>query len=282
MPTIESLITRINALGLAMVVRDGRLVVEGDTRGLTAEERPFLAASKQDLIAYLTTPREHVAILCLHRHPDGRACDEIITVQRESGKVAWCQSCFGTATGRAEHPSDNPDPCYACKRTDWWISIHGKRICRTCHPPAYPALECTDESEIKKVLEQERAKRDKQEEGRSILDNVVPNAPHVVLPLKSIRQETSDRRPVMYVASDLSHWVTDEPGVWAKEVRIQGKLYVRLAPDELVWLYRQVKKVEAACDAGKIDLETFSRIIDAFCPVYEFAVRMGMATSSEV
>lgn len=80
----------------------------------------------------------------------------------------------------------------------------------------------------------------------------------------------------MYVAKDLEFWITDEPHVWAERVSIDGKAYVRLTPKVIAWLKGQIAKAEASCNAGKLPVDDFTEIIRAFCPVYEFAIRVGM------
>jgi hypothetical protein len=48
---------------------------------------------------------------------------------------------FGETT-----PQVNPvDTYFACHGTDFWMSIYGAKICRTCHPPAHPGLEVNKE-----------------------------------------------------------------------------------------------------------------------------------------
>ena len=37
-----------------------------------------------------------------------------------------------------ERPQDNRCPC--CKGSIFWWSVHGVRVCATCHPPAAPWL----------------------------------------------------------------------------------------------------------------------------------------------
>ena len=81
---------------------------------------------------------------------------------------------------------------------------------------------------------------------------------------------------VMYIASDLEHWTTDEPHLWADKVGICGKEFIRLTPAVIAWFKVRIARAEAACDAGKLPVEDFTRIVRAFCPVYEFAVRTGM------
>ena len=85
------------------------------------------------------------------------------------------------------------------------------------------------------------------------------------------------QKHALYVATDLEWWTTDEPHIWADRVIIAGKPFVRLTPSVLAWLRGQVAKAEAACAKGALSLDQFGAIIDAFCPVYEFAVRAGMA-----
>jgi hypothetical protein len=82
-------------------------------------------------------------------------------------------------------------------------------------------------------------------------------------------------RVAMYVAKDLDHWITDEPHIWAERVTISGKAFVRLTPEVVGWFRERIDKAEAACAAGKLDVGSFGRIVSAFCPVYEFAVRSG-------
>ena len=80
----------------------------------------------------------------------------------------------------------------------------------------------------------------------------------------------------LYVATDLESWITDEPHIWADKVTINHKQFIRLTPSVIAWLKQQVLRAEAACARGNLSLDQFGAIIDAFCPVYEFAVRAGM------
>ncbi len=81
---------------------------------------------------------------------------------------------------------------------------------------------------------------------------------------------------VMYVASDLEHWTTDEPHIWADRVTIDGKEFARLTPAVIAHFCQCIARAEAACAAGKLSLDDFTRIVAAFGPVYEFAVNAGM------
>lgn len=82
--------------------------------------------------------------------------------------------------------------------------------------------------------------------------------------------------PVLYVAPDLTWWVTDEPDKVADRVVIYGKRFAKLTPEVIAWIKQNILRAERACNAGKISVEKFSTIIKAFCPVYEFAIRQCM------
>jgi hypothetical protein len=282
MTDIERIIIRMNETGLAVGAIGDRLVIEGDTRGLSPEDREALARLKSDLIAHLSAPREHVAILCKHRQPDGRACGHIVTYQRPTGKVAWCQTCYGEEPDSKHAGGVNADAapsesCDCCKRTDWWISIYGNRICRVCHPPAYAELEDKRGTATIQTVEHDS---DANSHANRDAESIVPNAPHVVLPLRRPKAKQRAEAPAMYVAKDLEHWITNEPHMWADKVAIHGKEFTRLTPATLAWFRQQVDKAEAACAVGKLPPEAFGRIVSAFCPVYEFALRTGLVQPS--
>ncbi len=80
----------------------------------------------------------------------------------------------------------------------------------------------------------------------------------------------------LYVATDLEHWVTDEPFNWADTVTIHGKQFIRLTPAAVAWFRKRVARAEEACAAGKLPLDAFGRVVSAFCPIYEFAVEAGL------
>jgi hypothetical protein len=84
----------------------------------------------------------------------------------------------------------------------------------------------------------------------------------------------------MYVAPDLEHWTTNEPHIWADKVGIMGKQFVRLTPSAVAWFKERVAKAEEACAVGKLPLDAFGRIVSAFCPIYDFALRAGLAQPS--
>jgi len=264
MNTVETIITRLNELGIAMGVQNGELVLEGDLDQISASEDAAIENCRDDLKAYLTAPRERVAIICKHRHPDGRACGEIVTVQGTSGKLAWCQNCYNypaTVSGRTKD-----ETCYCCGSTDWWVSIHGQRICRVCHPPVDPALEADEE-----------VKEEPPPAAQPLsTEDIVPNLPHVVLPLREPAAERVPCAPAMYVADDLEYWTTDEPHLWADKVGFYGKEFVRVTPEVIAWFKEQIAKAEVECNAGRLPVDDFTQIIRAFCPVYEFAIRVGM------
>nr|BDD44596.1 hypothetical protein 3 [Flavobacteriaceae bacterium] len=81
---------------------------------------------------------------------------------------------------------------------------------------------------------------------------------------------------VMYVARDLTYWITDEPHMWAEHVMIEGKVFVPLRPEIIQWFKEHIAHAEASYARGEIPLETIERIINAFCPVYEHAIAVGM------
>ena len=88
------------------------------------------------------------------------------------------------------------------------------------------------------------------------------------------------KRAAMYVAKDLEHWTTNEPHIWADKVTIMGKEFVRLTPAAVAWFKERIAKAEAACAVGKLPLDAFGRIVNAFCPVYDFALRTGLVQPS--
>jgi hypothetical protein len=54
------------------------------------------------------------------------------------GAIALCLDC---ALERAE--GCRGEACGTCGGETWWLSIHGRRVCRRCHPPA-PGAEAPD------------------------------------------------------------------------------------------------------------------------------------------
>jgi hypothetical protein len=83
----------------------------------------------------------------------------------------------------------------------------------------------------------------------------------------------------LYVSTDLTWWLTDDPDNVADKVVVYGKTFVRLTPAVIAWLKQQVLRAERACNTGKISLEKFRAIIKAFCPIYEFAIAQGMVAN---
>ena len=89
-------------------------------------------------------------------------------------------------------------------------------------------------------------------------------------------EEHASELPAMYVSRDLEHWIADEPHLWADKVGFYGKEFVRVTPEVIAWFKEQIAKAEVECNAGRLPVDDFTQIIRAFCPVYEFAIRVGM------
>ncbi len=83
---------------------------------------------------------------------------------------------------------------------------------------------------------------------------------------------------VIYVASDLEWWTTDEPWAWGDTVEIDGKQFVRLTPSVIAWFKNRIARAEKACDEGKLPLEKYRDIVVAFSAVYAWAIETGVAT----
>lgn len=92
----------------------------------------------------------------------------------------------------------------------------------------------------------------------------------------NIEERAARHDRALYVAPDLEYWITDEPHIWADKVTINGKQFVKLTPDVIAWFKGQIAQGERACNNGKISPDEYLRVVRAFCPVYEFAVRTGM------
>ena len=81
-------------------------------------------------------------VLYITQGPGGAA---IIDEDCPCGPPPWFADWKRSATWywmpRANTEQRRDERCYACGGSDFWLSIYGLRICRTCHPPAHPALE---------------------------------------------------------------------------------------------------------------------------------------------
>lgn len=89
----------------------------------------YVASLSAGLIA--TDPRLPGVMNALDRCDDGFRSED------------WEAFDEGVAQLRAAlHPEPQPpvQPCFTCKSTIWWVSVHGAVVCRLCHPPASPEL----------------------------------------------------------------------------------------------------------------------------------------------
>lgn len=82
----------------------------------------------------------------------------------------------------------------------------------------------------------------------------------------------SVRPEVLYIATDLESWTTEGPGVFARDVTVQGKVFRRLDPEYLAWLASRMERVRGACDEGKVAAELVIRLEERWALVRHRAI----------
>jgi hypothetical protein len=80
----------------------------------------------------------------------------------------------------------------------------------------------------------------------------------------------------LYVSADLEWWITQCPEATADKVEVDGKQFVRLTAAVVSWLKGKVLAAEQACDQGRLSLDGYEKILNAFTPIYAFAVESGV------
>ena len=70
--------------------------------------------------------------------PDLTGLETVIS----AGGVQLCMDSEGVKVDPLPSYLDGVDlaPCYTCRSSNWWLSIHGATVCGACHPPARPEL----------------------------------------------------------------------------------------------------------------------------------------------
>ena len=66
------------------------------------------------------------------------------------------------------------------------------------------------------------------------------------------KTSTDQPSPVLYVATTLDCWKTDQPDSYARDVGIYGTCYRRLDPEYFAWLGTRMALAQRAAKAGKM------------------------------
>jgi hypothetical protein len=77
----------------------------------------------------------------------------------------------------------------------------------------------------------------------------------------------------LFVATDLDHFETKDPQVYAADVTICGRAYRRLDPPYYAWLRRRMASAKRALDAKRITAAAFDAMRALFNAVHAWAVR---------
>jgi len=76
----------------------------------------------------------------------------------------------------------------------------------------------------------------------------------------------------LFVATDLRHWATDEPNIFASDTKLDGVMYRKLDTEYYAWLWSRVQCVIAAFDAHRIERAAFDSVIDRWAAIYKWAL----------
>ena len=85
--------------------------------------------------------------------------------------------------------------------------------------------------------------------------------------------EPSPPATALFVATDLDHFETTEPQLYAADVTVGGRAYRRLDPPYYAWLRRQMAAAKRALDARRLTAPAFNAMRALFNAVHAWAVR---------
>jgi hypothetical protein len=76
----------------------------------------------------------------------------------------------------------------------------------------------------------------------------------------------------MFVSTGLESWISDHPGVFARDVQIDDTAYRRLDPEYYAWLRSKMQLAKMAVAAGKLAGDQFDNMRHRFNTMHEWAV----------
>ncbi len=82
----------------------------------------------------------------------------------------------------------------------------------------------------------------------------------------------SSNDAALWVGTDLDHFTSEPPHVFADDVVISGVCYRRLDPPYYAWLRHRVARAKDVCDAGRLPPESFETIRERFGQVHAWAL----------
>ena len=78
--------------------------------------------------------------------------------------------------------------------------------------------------------------------------------------------------PGMYVSTDLSSWVTEEPRLYARDVIVDGTTYRRLDPGYYTWLRERMARAKARFEAGGMTPRVYAELRRRFNGIHALAM----------
>ena len=77
---------------------------------------------------------------------------------------------------------------------------------------------------------------------------------------------------MLFVATSLAVWSTDEPERFARDFQINDTVYRRLDPDYYAWLRSRMLLAKTAAGAGQINIEAFDDLRQRFNAIHSWAI----------
>jgi hypothetical protein len=77
---------------------------------------------------------------------------------------------------------------------------------------------------------------------------------------------------MLFIATSLAVWSTDEPERFARDFQINDTVYRRLDPDYYAWLRSRMLLAKTATGAGQISLEAFDDLRQRFNAIHSWAI----------
>ncbi len=77
---------------------------------------------------------------------------------------------------------------------------------------------------------------------------------------------------MLFVATSLAVWSTDEPQRFARDFQINDTVYRRLDPDYYAWLRSRMLLAKTAAGAGQISIEAFDDLRQRFKGIHSWAI----------